>query len=309
MIPFLISSVPFLKSIRQTTRSLSHYYSGLLEGIPWLMQGWLVLLLIAVISTLFIPYDTETIRPLHAMLAPLQVLAFPLGTDDLGRDVLARLITGAQLSIGISLATAFVSCIIGGWIGIWAGWKGGSTDNLLMSVVDFIYSLPGLMIVILLALFLEPSLTGFFTELHIAYPSTWARLLSMVAALSLFSWPQTSRLIRGHVQQLKQEAYIDASRIVGASFLRLLSKHLLPNLSSSFALATMVTIPRALLTESTLSFMGLGIEAPLASWGTIASEGWMLVRVSPSLLLLTSICIVMSLLAFYYISERLKRQV
>ncbi|MFM7389075.1 MAG: ABC transporter permease [Vampirovibrionales bacterium] len=279
-----------------------------LEGLPWVLQGWLVVLLLAVLSALIITYDTETIRPLHALIPPFQSLQFVLGTDDLGRDLLARLVTGAQFSIGISLTTALVSCLVGGSVGVWAGWKGGGTDNLLMSVVDFIYSLPGLMVVILLALFLEPSLTTIFSSWQLAYPSTWARLLSMVAALSLFSWPQTARLIRGHVQQLKQESYIDASRTVGASFVRLLAKHLLPNLSTSFALATMVTIPRALLTESTLSFMGLGIEAPLASWGTIASEGWMLVRVTPSILVLTSVCIVLSMLTFYYLGEVLKRK-
>ncbi len=211
-----------------------------------------------------------------------------LGTDDLGRDLLSRLAVGARISLLIGLSTALVAMIIGTLYGIISALCEGWVDTALMRLIDVIYALPGLMIVILFSVFLGRGIPG------------------LVLALALFSWPDTARIIRGQVLSLKRQEFVEAFHALGGSLPRLIWRHFIPNTASLIILTTTITVPRAILTESTLSFIGLGVEPPLSSWGTLAGEGWQLVRVAPHLLLCPAILIVATMIALNLLGDRLR---
>jgi oligopeptide transport system permease protein len=261
-----------------------------------------ILVLLALLMTAAFFRDATFIHVHAAGISPFQTLHFPLGTDDLGRDLLARLSVGAQISMLVGLSTALVSACIGGIYGLLSAMNEGWLDDVLMRVVDILYSLPGLMVVVLLSVFLEPYLLQVL-PVHFAFG---AKLFSLVAALSFFSWPEAARLIRGQTLRLKRQPFVEAVRSLGGSQVRIVSHHFLPNLLPYLFISVMVAVPRAILTESTLSFMGLGMEAPLSSWGTLVSEGWFMVNVKPYIMLESALAIGLSMWALNIVIQRHK---
>ena len=247
---------------------------------------------------------------IHAehVLEPIGSLPFGLGTDDLGRDLMTRCAIGARISLGLGLLTAFLSMLVGGSVGVIAALKGGWVDQLLLRAIDVLYSLPGLMIVILLAVFLEPFLWELTPWLPLLKTPSLIRIISMVSALALFSWPDTARMIRAQTLSLLQEQYVEAFHNIGGSAFRLVWRQLLPNLLPLLLLSALITLPRAILTESTLSFIGLGVEPPMSSWGTLAADGWYLVRLAPHLLLVPSAFILLTMVTFNWLGERYKER-
>ncbi|MEM0950759.1 MAG: ABC transporter permease [Cyanobacteria bacterium P01_H01_bin.74] len=254
----------------------------------------LISLVFFILFAVFVPVlglSPTTIHPDSALLGPFSIANnhfFVLGTDDLGRDLVARLAVGAQVSLLIGIATAIFSVAIGTFYGTVSALSSAKVDTVLMRIVDIIYALPGLMVVILFSVFLGRG------------------VLSLVLALTLFSWPDTARLIRGQVLALKQQDYVEAFHSLGGPVFRLVWVHLLPNAVEFIILSAAVTIPRAVLTESTLSFIGLGVEPPLSSWGSLASEGWQLARVAPHLLILPASCIFIAMVALNLLGDRLR---
>ncbi|MCA9806400.1 MAG: ABC transporter permease [Cyanobacteria bacterium HKST-UBA06] len=214
-----------------------------------------------------------------------------LGTDEMGRDLFARLSVGAIISLFIGLSTALVAMGIGTAYGTLAALCHNSrlenVDMAMMRFIDIMYSLPGLMVVILFSIFLGRS------------------LLSIVLALAFFSWPDTARLIRGQVLALKQEAFVEAFTSLGGHPFRLVWRHFIPNLLSLMILSTTITVPRAILTESTLSFVGLGVAPPLSSWGTMINDGWQMIRMAPHLVLIPSIMLFLTMVALNLMGEAL----
>ncbi len=247
----------------------------------------LIVLMMALLGPVLAP-DPTLINPENA----LQFLSAThwFGTDDLGRDLFSRICVGAQISLLIGLATAVVAVIIGTLYGTIAAYFEGTIDTLMMRLIDLIYSLPGLMIVILFSVFLGRNL--------------W----SLVLALALFSWPDTARIIRGQVLSLKREEFVEAFHSMGGHAARLVQKHLLPNLTGLIILTATITVPRAILTESTLSFIGLGVEPPLSSWGTLASEGWQLVRIAPHLLVIPGLMIFVTMVSLNLLGDGLREK-
>ena len=232
--------------------------------------------------------DSTLINPDIPTLEPFSQLSHWFGTDDLGRDLISRLAVGARISLLIGLATAVVSVVIGTLYGLISAHYEGSVDTFMMRAVDIIYSLPGLMIVILFSIFLGRGI--------------W----SLVLALSVFSWPDTARMIRGQILSLKKEEFIEAYHSIGGNVIGLMWRHFIPNLMGLIILTATITVPRAILTESTLSFIGLGIEPPLSSWGTLASEGWQLVRVAPHMLLFPGLFIFFTMIALNLLGDSLR---
>jgi oligopeptide transport system permease protein len=260
--------------------------------------GLLLLLLALCVFALLVPWlgpywglSPTGINPNTVLWTPsLSHAPHWLGTDDLGRDLMARLAVGAQISLLIGLATAIVSVVIGTLYGMTSAMQSPKVDALMMRLLDLIYSLPGLMIVILMSVFLGRSVT------------------SLVLALSLFSWPDTARMVRGQVKQLAQEDFMEAYHSLGGGIVRWAGCHLLPNLSGLLILSATITVPRAILTESTLSFIGLGVEPPLSSWGTLASDGWQLVRLAPHLLILPAAFILITMISLNVLGDELRKR-
>lgn len=211
-----------------------------------------------------------------------------MGTDELGRDLLTRVIYGSRLSITIGIMTALVSLIVGTVYGAIAGYCGGKIDSLLMRGVDIAYSVPDLLVMILLGVLIGRGTLG------------------ILIALALVSWRGTARLVRAQFLALKSEEFVEAARAQGQGHLKIITKHLLPNSIGPVIVAMTFTVPAAILSESTLSFIGLGLSPPACSWGTLASDGWRSLRVHPHLIFFPSLFIFFSVLAFNFLGDGLR---
>jgi oligopeptide transport system permease protein len=211
-----------------------------------------------------------------------------MGTDELGRDLFCRVVYGAKLSIAIGLTTALTAFVLGTIYGSISGYCGGKVDTLLMRGVDLAYSLPDLLVMILVGVLIGRGTLG------------------ILLALGLVSWMGTARLTRAQFLQLKNEEFIEAARAQGQGHLRIICRHLLPNALGPIIVALTFTVPSAILSESTLSFIGLGLSPPVCSWGTLASEGWRSLRTHPHLIFFPSFFIFLTVLSFNFLGDGLR---
>lgn len=224
-----------------------------------------------------------------------QVLASPsathwLGTDSLGRDMLSRLIYGARVSMAVGIVTAFVSLLIGTFFGSLAGWFGGWVDSAIMRFVDILDSIPSLVLLILVKLV--------FDSVDIIDNPELRALTGMLLALSLVSWVSLARVVRGQVLQVKQMSYVEAAHAMGASGTRTIVQHILPNIAGPVIVLLTFQIPSNILSESFMSFLGLGLQPPYSSWGVLANDGWRSMTSYPHLMITPGVAIFISMLAF-----------
>jgi oligopeptide transport system permease protein len=210
------------------------------------------------------------------------------GTDNLGRDIFTRIWFGARYSLIIAFAASFINLVIGTLYGGISGYAGGILDSVMMRLVDIIYSIPMTLYVILFMVFLGPGL-------H-----------SIIFALSVSYWLPMARIVRGEILQLKQQEFIMASRALGASDSRILFRHLMPNCLGQIIVTMTLSIPWAIFTEAFLSFIGLGIPVPRASWGTLASESISYMRIAPYQLIFPASAICLTMLAFNVLGDGLR---
>ena len=189
------------------------------------------------------------------------------GTDTQGRSLLGRCLLGGTISLAIGVAAASVSILLGVGVGLVAGYRGGWTDALLMRTVDVLYGLPYILLVILFKITLETPLGALFRS------SQAANLVVLFLAIGLVSWLTMARVVRGQVMSLRSQPFIEACRAGGLTERRIFTRHLLPNLVGPIAVYATLTVPQAILQESFLSFLGIGIQPPLPTWGSLASEG------------------------------------
>ncbi|MCM3707120.1 ABC transporter permease [Cytobacillus firmus] len=210
------------------------------------------------------------------------------GTDDLGRDMFARTWEGARISIFIGVAAAVIDLIIGVFWGGIAGYKGGRTDEGMMRFADILYGVPYLLLVILLMVVLGQGLS------------------TMIIAMSITGWINMSRIVRGQVLSLKNQEYVLAAKTLGANTSRIMSKHLIPNSMGPILVTMTLTIPSAIFTEAFLSFIGLGLTPPIASWGTMANDGLAAMRYYPWRLFFPAIFICLTIFAFNVVGDGLR---
>lgn len=190
-----------------------------------------------------------------------------LGSDDLGRDVLARLLKGGAISLMLGLLAATAASIFGTAYGMVAGWFGGWVDNFLMRAAEVLYSLPYLLLVVLTFQALEGVLG------HTGLPPSARGLAAMLVAVAAFNWMTVARVVRGQVLQLREMPYVEAARALGAKAPRILVRHMLPNLLGPVVVLATLMVPQAILLESFLSFLGIGIQPPEVTWGLMAADG------------------------------------
>lgn len=200
----------------------------------------------------------------------------PLGTDELGRDLLARTLYGGAISLGLGLLAALVAVVIGTAYGAISGYVGGRCDAIMMRIVDVIYALPTLLLVMLLTVSLGATLERLPLS-GAAGPTVlgaaWARLVVLALAIGAVSWLTVARVVRGQVLSLREQPFIEAARALGLPTWRILGWHILPNLVGPVIVFATLAVPQAILQESFLSFLGVGIQAPQATWGSLAADG------------------------------------
>ncbi|MGP1577028.1 MAG: ABC transporter permease [Treponema sp.] len=219
---------------------------------------------------------------------PVHDRYYILGTDGLGRDILARVIYGGQISILIGLIGTITSLCIGVVIGAVSGYFGGWVDNLLMRFVDIMYGLPYMLIVIIMMAILGQNMVILFV------------------AIALVSWLTIGRVVRGQVISLKNAEFIEAARSMGASTPRIIFKHLLPNTLGIIIIYSTLSIPGFIMNESFLSFLGLGISAPRASWGSLVSEGVNVMTLYPWQLIVPASAMTLFLFAMNFLGDGLR---
>lgn len=228
--------------------------------------------------------------------------AHPLGTDELGRDVLLRLLYGGRVSLFVGLVAAFASAIIGTIIGLLAGFYGGRLDSLLMRVTDFIIALPILPLLIVLAAvdLTKVGLPEGLTE------SEDVSLYRIVFIISLVSWTGVARLVRGATLSMKERDFVRAARALGGSNLRVMLVHILPNVISPIVVATTMSVGSIILFESILSFLGLGIQPPVASWGNMLTNAQELITTAPQMVIYPGLMIFITVIAFNFLGDGLQ---
>lgn len=255
-----------------------------------------ILCVIAVLAPWISPYPFDEQFLDKVLVAPN--LEFWLGTDSLGRDMLSRLIYGARVSMAVGLVTAVISLIIGIFVGAISGWFGGYMDNFLMRFVDILDSIPSIVLLILVKLI--------FDALNIIDNPELKALTSMLLALSLTSWVSLARVVRGQVLQVKQMAYVEAARSMGAGGGRIILQHILPNILGPVIVMLTFQIPSNILSESFLSFLGLGLQPPYSSWGVLANDGWRSMESYPHLMISPGVAIFVAMLAFNVLGDGLR---
>ena len=227
------------------------------------------------------------------------------GTDHLGRDVLARLMWGARVSLMVGLVATLVSLVIGVSYGATAGYLGGWVDNLMMRLVDVLYSIPFIFVVIFLITFLseETIKRKYLDPYHID------RIMLFYIVIGAIYWLTMARVVRGQVISLKNEQFIEAARAVGAGRLRIIFRHLVPNVLSIVIVYLTLTIPAVMLFESFLSFLGLGVSPPDVSWGLLASEGIQVItsiKIFWWLVLFPDLALALTLFALSFLGDGLR---
>ncbi|HEX3800615.1 MAG TPA: ABC transporter permease [Verrucomicrobiae bacterium] len=231
------------------------------------------------------------------------------GTDVHGRDLLSRILYGAQVSLLVGAVGASVSLIIGVLWGAIAGYLGGRWDDVLMRIVDVLYSLPSIIFVIVLITTLEGRVKNLIDYFNSPALSDLTRLLFLFIGLGAVSWLNMARIVRGQVLSLRQRAFVEASRTMGAGHRHILARHILPNVFGVVIVYLTLTVPAIILYESFLSYLGLGIQQPMASWGSLIAEGAgqiNIIRVYWWLLVFPGLALVSSLLALNFLGDGLR---
>ena len=242
--------------------------------------------LLCLIGPFFVPHSHETTQLAYGAQAPSWTHWF--GTDELGRDILVRTLIGGRISIGVGFAATVVALLIGVVYGMIAGYNGGRIEATMMRFVDTLYALPFTIIVILLTVLLGRS------------------ILLIFLAIGAVEWLTMARIVRGQTKALRKQTFIDAAIVGGVPTRRILGRHILPNLLSPVIVFTTLTIPAVILLESVISFLGLGVQPPMSSWGMLIKEGAVKLDIYPWMLIFPALFFSLTIFAFNFVGDGLR---
>ncbi len=234
----------------------------------------IVILCFILILTVFGPWLFHTdphATSVHQFAAPSSAHFF--GTDVNGRDLFSRVIEGARISLLVGLSGALISFFIGTAYGLVSGYAGGKTDAVMMRIVEILYAIPRLIIIIIASFVFDPYVKTYLAHIWEGQLVGYSKILILILALGLIEWLTMARIVRGQVLTLKNQQFVLAARSLGQSHRKIITQHILPNLLGVVIVYLTLTIPSVILDESFLSFLGLGIQPPQASWGSLLANG------------------------------------
>jgi peptide/nickel transport system permease protein len=249
----------------------------------------IAILVCAIFAPWIAPYPKDAQRSVHLdrmLQAPSR--DHPFGTDDMGRDLLSRIVYGARLSLAIGVVSIGCSVVVGLFVGLIAGFFGGWIDNVLMRIVDIFMSVPSVILGMAIAVALKPGLRN------------------VIIAVALVFWPATARLMRGAVLSVREEMYVEAVRAMGANAWRIMFRHIMPNCISSVVVHATIQVGWAILLSATLSFVGVGVQAPLPEWGLLTSSGRQYMMIAWWYATLPGFAIVLTVMAFNLVGDALR---
>ncbi len=265
------------------------------RGALWSLYFIIFICLVATFASWIAPYSFETQNVDRTLLSPNSINW--LGTDELGRDVLSRIIYGARMSMSVGIVTAIVSLLIGGLYGAVSGWMGGWVDAVMMRVIDILYAIPSVVLLILVGVV--------FSSVQIFESPELKALTGIFLALSVVGWVSLARLVRGQVLHVRELLYVEGARAIGSSSWRIVGRHIFPNILGPIIVMLTFQIPSNILFESFLSFIGLGLQPPFSSWGVLANDGWR-AKSYPHLILYPGLALFFTMLAFNLLGDGLR---
>lgn len=246
----------------------------------------LLLAVVAIFAPLIAPYDPASIDIGNPLAFPSK--AHLMGTDQLGRDVFSRIVYGARISLVIGFIAVGIATTIGLFFGSLAGFYGGKLDTLIMRFVDIMLCFPTFFLILAVIAFLEPS------------------IYNIMIVIGITGWMGVARLIRAEILSLKEREFVQAARACGASNLRIITRHLIPNAIGPVLVSATLGVAAAILTESSLSFLGLGVQPPTPSWGNILTEGKAALGIGWWLMLFPGLAILITVLAYNLLGEGIR---
>ncbi len=248
-----------------------------------------IAVLAAVLGPVLTPYDPSAQTLAQRLEAPSA--AHPFGLDELGRDILSRLLSGARISLLVGLAVVSVSSLVGMTLGSIAGYFGGALDDLISRAIDILMAFPGILLAIALVAVLGPSLTN------------------VVLALSVIGWVGYARLVRGQALRAREFEYVQAARALGAGSARIVARHVLPTAFPAVIVQATLGMAGAIIAEASLSFLGLGVQPPTPSWGTMLDAGRSHLFDAPHLTIFPGLAIAMLVLGFNFLGDGLRDRI
>ena len=245
-----------------------------------------LLIVAALFAPIISPYTPSEQNVFERLQAPSLTHIF--GTDDLGRDVFTRMVFGARISLAVGFISVFIILVIGTFLGIISGYYGGKTDYIIMRFTDIVLCFPTFFLIILVIAFIEPN------------------IYNVMIVIGVTSWPGLARLVRAEVLSLKEREFILVSKMMAISNIKIFFVHILPNIISPLMVYSSLAIGGAILTESALSFLGLGVQPPMPSWGQILTSGKDYIYMAWWLSLFPGIAILVTVLAFNLVGEAIR---